>query len=142
MPKYLCKSNCTVEGIKGLLKEGAVSRRKALAAAVEAMGGKLEALYFALGETDIYFVVEYPDNITLVAGSLIGNASGTSVSHYTVLLTPEDMDQSVATANKMMDAYRPQGPRRTFTVRLSWGARAAAVSVRGERHEQGNLDDC
>ena len=109
MPKYLCKANHTVEGTKGLLKDGGTSRRAAVTKIIEALGGKVGAYYYALGDVDLYFVAEMPDNMTVVASSLIANSPGTAEVNFTPLLTPEEMDESVAMANKMMAAYRPPG---------------------------------
>ena len=109
MSKYLCKASYTVEGVKGLLKEGGTARRDAVAKAIEAMGGKLEVLYYALGETDVYYIAEVPDNVTVVAGSLIGNVSGTSQLTCTALLSPEEMDRAAEMAKEKMSSYRPPG---------------------------------
>ena len=109
MPLYLSKGKYGPEGVKGLLKDSATARRDALAKMCEAMGGKLIAIYYALGETDLYTIFECPDNVAVVAGSLIVNAAGTATAEHIPLLTPEEMDESVAIAKKMMAAYRPPG---------------------------------
>jgi hypothetical protein len=46
MPKFLIKASYTVEGLKGLKKDKASGREKAIAAAMEAAGGKLEGLWY------------------------------------------------------------------------------------------------
>jgi len=109
MPLYLCKGSYTVEGIKGLLKDGGTRRESDCAKAYEAVGGKMHRFYYALGDTDIYIIAELPDNITVAMASIVTNVAGTSQMTYTPLLTPEEMDQSVEMANKMMGAYRPPG---------------------------------
>jgi len=109
MPKYLCKASYTIEGVKGVLKEGGTARREAVAKAIEALGGKLEALYWALGETDVYFIVEYPDNVTAVAASIMGSVPGTASLTYTVLVTPEEVDRAAEMASEKLAAYRPPG---------------------------------
>jgi len=50
-----------------------------------------------------------PDNVSTTAGSLIGNAAGTSKVNVTVLITPEEVDQATDLARKKMAAYRPPG---------------------------------
>jgi uncharacterized protein with GYD domain len=50
-------------GVRGLLKEGGVSRRSHFRQLVEKLGGKLEAFYYAFGGDDIYAIVELPDNV-------------------------------------------------------------------------------
>ena len=105
MPKYLFQASYTVEGLKGLLKEGGSSRRDAVAHAIESLGGTLEAFYYAFGETDVLGIVDLPDNVTATAFSLITNAAGTAQVKTTVLTTPEEVDQA---AKKGVD-YRPPG---------------------------------
>ena len=67
MAKYLLQGNYVGEGIKGLMKEGGSSRRAAIRALVESVGGKLESVYYALGKTDIFVVVDLPDHATATA---------------------------------------------------------------------------
>ncbi len=109
MPKYLIRATHTVEGLKGLLKEGGSSRREAIARGTEAMGGKLEAMYYAFGDTDLFVIVDLPDNVTATAGSLMTNIPGMSKNTTTVLITPEEVDQAVALAKEKMSVYRPPG---------------------------------
>jgi uncharacterized protein with GYD domain len=109
MPKYLLRGSYTQEGVKGVLKEGGTSRREALAKAAEAVGGSLETFYYAFGEDDFFIIMDLPDNVTAVAGSLMGNAAGTSKVTYTVLITPEEMDQAAEKAKVNISAYRPPG---------------------------------
>jgi uncharacterized protein with GYD domain len=52
MPKYLVQASYTAEGLKGLRKDKASGRKAAVTEAMEALGGKLESLYFAFGEHD------------------------------------------------------------------------------------------
>ena len=54
MPKYLFQASYTAEGAKGLQKEGGTKRRAAVEQLIKSVGGKLEAFYFALGETDVF----------------------------------------------------------------------------------------
>jgi uncharacterized protein with GYD domain len=92
VPKYLWQVNYTAEGAKGLLKDGGSKRRKAAEKGLKAMGGKLEAFYYAFGEADVYAIAELPDNVSVAAGILAFNASGAVVAKTTVLLTPEEID--------------------------------------------------
>lgn len=105
MPKYLTLGSYTLDGVKGVLKEGGTGRRKAVTSAVEALGGKVEAFYFAFGENDVVVITEAPDNVS-IAALLIGIAStGTVNLKTTVLLTPEELDQ----ATKRTVAFRAAG---------------------------------
>jgi uncharacterized protein with GYD domain len=94
MPRYLIHGSYTVDGIKGVLKEGGTSRRAAVESAIKALGGKLEAFYFTFGEGDVVAIVEGPDNATAAAFSMGVAASGTVRTTTTVILTPEEIDQA------------------------------------------------
>ena len=61
MPTYLWQASYTSEGAKGLAKEGGTKRRAAVQQMVEKAGGKLHAFYFAIGESDVYAIAEFPD---------------------------------------------------------------------------------
>ena len=76
MPKYLLQASYTTEGTKGLLQEGDSSRRSAVQKAVEDVGGKLKAFYYAFGESDGFVIVDVPDNASAAAIPLAINATG------------------------------------------------------------------
>ena len=59
---------------------------------VRDLGGTLEAFYFAFGESDVFVIIDLPDNVSSAAVSLAGGAVRAST---TVLITPEEMDQAV-----------------------------------------------
>ena len=105
MAKYLICGSYTEEGLKGLLKEGGTKRVEETRKAVESLGGKLEAYYYAYGDHDSYFIVDQPDHVNVLAGILKANASGTVRLKTTLLITPEEVDQAV---NRTMD-WRPPG---------------------------------
>ena len=105
MPKYLVQAKYVGDGLKGLLKEGGSSRRAAVEKLFGSVGGKLEAFYYAFGDTDVFIIADLPDNISAAALSLTVNASGAATSTVTVLLTPEEVD---AAARKTL-SYRAPG---------------------------------
>lgn len=105
MPKFLSLGSYTVDGIKGVLKEGGTGRRKAVKAAIEAMGGKMEAYYFAFGEHDVVVISDVPDNVTAAALAIGIGSTGTVSLKTTVLITPEELDQ----ATKKTVAFRAAG---------------------------------
>ena len=133
MPKYLGQITYTVEGSKGLLKEGGTKRleaveqltkelsatsapvqppglmsfcsMEALDHLVKGVGGTLEAFYYAFGEYDLIVIMDLPDNASAAALSLAVSAGGASKVKTTVLLTPEEIDQ----AAKKSFHYRPPG---------------------------------
>ena len=105
MPKYLISGSYTEEGLKGLLKDGGTKRMEATKQAVASLGGKLEAYYFAYGDNDFYLIADQPDNVNVIGGILLANASGAVKLKTTVLITAEEVDQAV---KKTMD-WRPPG---------------------------------
>ena len=54
MSKFLMQVSFTREGTKGLTKEGGTKRRQMVDQFFGTAGGKLETLYFAFGETDVF----------------------------------------------------------------------------------------
>jgi uncharacterized protein with GYD domain len=105
MPKYLIEASYTVEGVKGVQSAGGSSRRDAIAALAESVGGQLESFYFAFGEHDVYTVIDLPDNESATAVALTVNASGAVKVRTTVLVTPEEVD---AAAKRSVE-YRTPG---------------------------------
>ena len=105
MAKYLVHGSYTPEGAKGLLKDGGTQRVAAVTAATEALGGKVECLYFSFGEEDVVGIVDVPDAATIAAFSIAVNASGAVALKTTALLTAEEID----TATQKTLAYRAPG---------------------------------
>ena len=105
MPKYLAHASYTVEGLKGLLKEGGSKRREVVEQLAKGLGGTLEAFYYAFGDDDVFAIFDFPDNVSATAVSLVINAAGAATVKITVLLTPEEVDQ----ATKKTVDYRPPG---------------------------------
>ena|SRR5215469_12996922 len=105
MPKYLIQASYTAEGLKGLQKDKASGRRSAVMSALEPLGGKLDAMYYALGEHDVFAVVDLPDTQTITALSVAVSASGMVRTSTTALLTVEEADKALAKAI----SYRPPG---------------------------------
>jgi uncharacterized protein with GYD domain len=105
MAKFLVEARYTAEGAKGLAREGGTGRRAAAAKAVEGLGGKIEAFYYAFGEVDAYIIFEAPDHVSAAALALAVSQSGAVSLKTVVLMTPEEMDQ----ASKKTVDYRPPG---------------------------------
>ncbi|MCY4129368.1 MAG: GYD domain-containing protein [Gammaproteobacteria bacterium] len=105
MAKYLIKANYNQSGLTGLLAEGGSSRRAALTNTIESLGGSLEALYYAFGDTDLYAIADLPDVASAAAFSLQVSAAGAIDVDMTVLVTPEAVDE----ASKKELSYRPPG---------------------------------
>jgi uncharacterized protein with GYD domain len=105
MSKYLFQANYTNDGLKGLMKEGGSSRHAAIEKLFQSVGGTVEAMYYAFGDTDLFGIVDTPDDASMTAVSLIVNASGAATVRTTVLMTPEQVDA----ATKLTPAYRAPG---------------------------------
>lgn len=105
MGKYLLTASYTADGAKGLLKDSGSKRREAAEQAIKSVVAKMEAFYFAFGDTDAYVIVDAPDHASVAAASIAINATGGVHSKTVVLLTPEDMDH----ATKKVVTYRAPG---------------------------------
>ena len=108
MPKYLIEASYSQAGLKALVKDGGTGRRAAVEAATKALGGRVESMYFAFGTSDVYVIVEAPDNITAAAFALAVGGTGVAAHLKTiVLLTPEEVDQ--AAKKSAGSGYRAPG---------------------------------
>jgi uncharacterized protein with GYD domain len=105
MPKYLFEVKYTVDGIRGVAQEGGTGRIAAARQAAESLGGAVEAMYWAFGDTDAYVIIDLPDNEAATALAVTVASSGTMTVRTTVLITPEEMDAAV----RREMAYRPPG---------------------------------
>ena len=94
MPKYLFEVDYTVEGTKGLLKDGGVKRRATVEKMATGLGGRLDAFYYTYGTRDAIIIVDLPDDVTALAISLAVSASGSVAFKTTRLIMPEEIDQA------------------------------------------------
>lgn len=105
MAKYLAQCRYVGEGVKGLLQEGGTARRAVVEKLAQSLGGSVEAFYYAFGKTDLFVIVDMPDNVSMSAAALLVNASGELSVSTTVLMTPEEVDAAV----KKTPIYRAPG---------------------------------
>lgn len=103
--KYLIQASYTAEGARGLVRGGGSARRKAIDDIAAAVGGKIEAFYFAFGEYDAVIVAEFPSHSAASAVALAVGASGAVRTTTTVLMSPEEVDE----AAKLQVSYRAPG---------------------------------
>jgi uncharacterized protein with GYD domain len=74
--------------------------------AIEAMGGRIEAAYYAFGDYDLVLICEMPDNASAAAFALAVGAGGTVASYRTtVLLTPDEAVEAMSKAGG--SSYQP-----------------------------------
>jgi uncharacterized protein with GYD domain len=128
MPKYLVQVNYTLEGVRGVVKDGGTSRAETVGRMISGMGGTMEAFYFCFGKYDVAVIADLPDNTSLAAISLAVGASGAAEVQTTALMTPAEIDD----ATKRAVAYTPPGAARGRATRAS-----AAGSSGGARASSG-----
>lgn len=92
MPKYLISASYSAEGLRGLQKDKASGRGQAITQLVESAGGKLECLYYALEQDDMYIVVDPPDNVAATALGEAASGSGMVHTRTIALMTVEEVD--------------------------------------------------
>jgi len=108
MAKYLIEASYSQAGLKALVKDGGTGRKKVVEAAAKALGGRVESMYFAFGTSDVYAIVDAPDNITAAAFALAVGGTGIAAHLKTiVLLTAEEVDQ--AAKKSAGSGYRAPG---------------------------------
>ena len=95
MAKYMFMGSFTLEGARGLIKEGGTSRRDHFDENIGNLGGKVEAFYFAFGEQDFYSIVDLPNNISAGALAMGLSSSGLVKMSTVVLITPEEADSVI-----------------------------------------------
>ncbi len=106
MAKYLVKASYSTEGMKGVAKEGGSGRVAAVEQLVQGLGGKVESFYFAFGTSDVYVIVDLPDNSSAAAvAAAVGSSGALSSFETVVLLTPSEVDEAM----KKAVSYRPPG---------------------------------
>lgn len=108
MATYVITGTYSLEGMKGVLRDGGEGRRKAIEAGFASAGGRLLALYFALGGNGVHVIAELPDAAALAAVGAVTPASGSFTSVEAVAVhTPEEFDGALQRTQGLN--YRPPG---------------------------------
>src|SRR5438876_294274 len=105
MPKFLIAGSYTPEGLRGLAKDKASGREAAVKDALATIGGKLESVYYALGENDVYVLCDCPDHVAAAALSLAASSSGLVRTKTVPLMTVAETDRALS----MKTGYRAPG---------------------------------
>jgi uncharacterized protein with GYD domain len=105
MAKYLLRISYTLDGVRGVLKEGGTARVEAATKAASGLGGTIDDFYFAFGDDDAIVIADFPDTVTAAALSMAVAAGGGVRLSTTPLITPAEMDAAV----KLHPDYRPPG---------------------------------
>lgn len=109
MPKFLIACSYSAEGLRGLAKDKASGRETVVKNALASVGGNLEGLYYALGDSDAYVLCDCPDHVSAAAISLAVSASGLVHTKTIPLMTVEETDRALATKI----GYRAPGAAKT-----------------------------
>ena len=98
MARYMIQASYNVQAV-GTLMANPQDRAAAVQPVVERMGGRLEAFYFAFGDSDVVAIAEMPDNVSMAALSMaISAGGGLSSFRTTVLLTMEEAVEAMKKA--------------------------------------------
>ncbi len=105
MPHYLHQVAYSREGWEALLAHPQ-NRIEAVKPAIEKLGGKIEAAWFAFGEYDVVVITELPDNVSAAAISIAFAGGGACKAvQSTPLMSPEEALQALKKAGEC--GYRP-----------------------------------
>lgn len=105
MPKFLFECSYSSDGLRGLTKDKAAGRQAAVKELFASVGGKLDGIYFALGEADVYILAEFQDHVSAAAAALAASSSGLVHTKTIPLMTVEETDRAL----NMKTAYRAPG---------------------------------
>ncbi len=91
MPHYMLRASYTTDALATLVNQPE-DRTAVVTSLVESLGGSIDAFYYALGDNDLFLIIDMPDTITAVAAS-IAAASGGAVrtDTTTAQLAPAEM---------------------------------------------------
>lgn len=107
MPKYLVQVSYTAEAMDGMVKDPE-DRTPPVRAAIESLKGRLETLYWTLGEYDAVAIVDVPDNVSAAALSMAVSRTGRYGSYRTTpLLTADELVAAMRAAGGV--SFRPAG---------------------------------
>ncbi len=96
MPKYMFACTYTAEGLRGLQKDKASGRRQAISALMESMGGRLDAMYYALGEDDLFVIADLPSQSEAATIGVVVSGTGLIRVRTIALMTVEEADQALS----------------------------------------------
>lgn len=106
MPLYLGRFKYSAEAIKAMV-ENPQDRGAVAAQTAESLGCKLHGIWWAFGEHDGAFILEAPDNITVVALAMAVGASGEVSTETTALLDMDEAQEAMRRAATV--TFRPPG---------------------------------
>ncbi len=109
MPHYMFQARYSSDALKAMMANPE-DREAPARALIEAAGGTLICMYFAMGQEDIVAIVDAPDDETVAAVSMIIGASGSFSSGATTkLMTPQQAVVAMEKAKESVASYAPPG---------------------------------
>jgi uncharacterized protein with GYD domain len=107
MAKYLMQFTYTNDAMGELVKRPE-DRGAMISALFDRLGGKIEVFYHCLGEYDVVYIAEFPDNETLAAFKMAVRSTGVEKDHkITPLLSREEAVRALTRAGGA--GYRAPG---------------------------------
>jgi len=107
MPHYLHQVAYSNESWGSLISHPQ-NRMEVVAKAIEKLGGRVVAGYFAFGQYDVMVITEMPDNVSAAGLSIAFAGGGACKAVNTIpLLTTEEAIQALKRASE--SGYRPVG---------------------------------
>ena len=117
MAKYVVTGGYTAEAWSKMI-ENPGDRSAAVSKAVEAVGGKLDMLYWTFGADDFLGIIEAPDDIAAAAFSVAVGCPGSLRNLRTTKLIPlSDGQKILEKARATKGAYAPPGAKTPAAVR-------------------------
>lgn len=99
MPRYLALFSYSAEAKAAMIESPAAEREPAVRAVLDAVGGRLEALYWMFGAHDGIAIVDAPDSVTMAGINAAVSSTGAITSETHELFTADD-------AQRILDAAR------------------------------------
>ncbi len=107
MQPYLFQVSYTAEAWGKQLKNP-TNRIEAVKPVIQQAGGRLVCAYFAFGPTDIFLIVELPDNKAAAALSLaVASGGALSKCEVTPLMSVEDARSAIKAGGELTGVYKP-----------------------------------
>jgi hypothetical protein len=106
---------------------------------MEALGGRMESLYYAFGSHDGCVIADLPDNVAATALAIAVNQTGLVTASTVVLITADEMDRAAKKAVR----YRAPGQKKLAPAKTKRTAppRSASLSISRRRSNDAGCPD-
>lgn len=109
MPTFLYQIRYTVEGVRGVMKDGGTTRAEATRAFMEALGGRVIHQGFTFGDHDSILLVDLPSEAAGVAAAFIGRSAGTNDITSTRVYDVSEIEEAQHIALDAISKFTPPG---------------------------------